>query len=151
VASRARKLVESLVDCGITRLVDVRLNPCASDPVPGRPYGPKAWNLQAGDAGIVALLAPAGIAYEWNVELGNPQRQDHTMTILLAQLADTRGDWPVHRGLRRLAERIRENRQRIALLCTCASAAGCHRTTIAQEVSRRFFHDGLTIRDIGRG
>lgn len=106
----------------MTHLVDVRLNPCSSDPTPGRPYGPKPWNLQAGAAGIVRLLAEAGIAYTWLVELGNPQRQDRSMAVLRDHLADTSGIWPVHRGLDRLAAMVREGGRTFALLCTARTA-----------------------------
>src|SRR5215212_8930956 len=98
---RAERLVAVLLGRGVSRLVDVRLSPCASAVKPGR-YGPKPWTLQAGGDGIVGLLEPEGIAYEWIVELGNPQRQDRRMAVLRKHLADPRGHWPVHRGLDRL-------------------------------------------------
>jgi uncharacterized protein (DUF488 family) len=147
-ATRARLLVDSLRATGITRLVDVRLNPCASDPIPGRPYGPKAWNLQAGDAGIVAALREAGIAYEWLVELGNPQRQDGAMTILHAHLADPEGGWPVHRGLALLADRVREPGARVAILCACKSWRTCHRTAVAEALRQRHFGGGLVVENL---
>lgn len=150
VATRAEKLMAALKAQRVTRLIDVRLNPCASDPTPDRPYGPKPWNLQAGPGGIVPLLESAGIAYEWIVELGNPQRQDPAMRILRAHLDDPTGDWPVHRGLQRLAERVGEPGQRLALLCACAEAARCHRTTIARALSVRHFGAALAIHAIGR-
>jgi hypothetical protein len=124
----------------------VRLNPCASDPVPGRPYGPKPWNLQEGGTGIAGLVGAAGIAYEWLVELGNPQRQDPAMVILRAHLADPAGDWPVHRGLSRLADRVRSTGERVALLCACADAERCHRTLVARALSERHFGGHLVVR-----
>ncbi|CAN5644735.1 hypothetical protein BH23PLA1_BH23PLA1_36130 [soil metagenome] len=145
---RAGKLVEALADRNITLLVDVRLSPCASDIEPGRPYGPKPWNLQAGSLGIVPLLAEAGIRYEWMVELGNPQRQDPALTILRAQLADQSGDWPVHRGLQRLAARLKTPGTVAALLCACADAARCHRTVIAQTLADRHFEGALEVLDV---
>lgn len=151
VARRAAGLVAALVGCGITRLIDVRLNPCASDPAPGRPYGPKPWNLQAGAAGLVGLLAEADVAYEWLVELGNPQRQDPEMTVLRAHLADAEGGWPVHRGLERLAGRVRTPGERVALLCACADAEHCHRTAVARALSERHFGGRLAIRDVPTG
>src|SRR5689334_19534092 len=78
---RADRLVASLVERQVTRLIDVRLSPSASDIKPGR-YGPKPWTLQAGRSGIVGLLDSAGIVYEWFVELGNPQRHDPMMALL---------------------------------------------------------------------
>src|SRR5262249_31549677 len=67
-STRAGRLVEALRRHGVTRLVDARISPCASNLVPGHHYGPKPWNLQVGPEGIAALMAQAGIAYEWLVE-----------------------------------------------------------------------------------
>src|SRR3954471_22583066 len=105
---RAIGLVEALRGRGVTLLVDVRHSPSSSDPIEGRTYGPKPWNLQEGRAGIAGLLEAGGIDYEWLVELGNPQRRDPSMAILRSHLADPLGDWPVHRGLTRLAARVRQ-------------------------------------------
>ncbi|MEW4569097.1 DUF488 domain-containing protein [Tautonia sp. JC769] len=148
---RADRLVKALADQGMTRLVDVRLAPCSADLDPARTYGPRPWHLQAsGEAGIVALLGRSGIAYEWIVELGNPQRQDPSMAVLHAHLADPSGDWPVHRGLARLADRVREPREAVCLLCACAEANRCHRTVMAQALNDRFFEGELEIIQIGR-
>jgi hypothetical protein len=147
-AVRAERLVAALVRRGVTRLVDVRLSPSAATPEPRRPYGPKPWNLQAGRAGIVGLLDPAGIAYDWIVELGNPQRQDPAMAILRAHLADPGGGWPVHRGLVRLAEVARRPGEVVALLCACADVRTCHRTVIAQALNERHLSGDLVIRDV---
>lgn len=147
-ATRAARLVEALRGRGVTRLVDVRLNPCASDPTPGRPYGPKAWNLQAGSAGIAGLLAGGGIGYTWLVELGNPQRQDPAMAVLRSQLADPSGGWPVHRGLDRLAEMIRRGDETLALLCACGDGRTCHRTVIAEALAARHFAGALARREV---
>lgn len=146
-SNRAERLVASLIARGITRLVDIRLNPSSADVNEGR-YGPKPWTLQAGDAGLGGLLAPAGIAYEWLVELGNPQRRDRSMTILRAHLADPAGEWPVHRGLDRLAALVRQPSAVVALLCACADERTCHRTLIAGALSERHFHGHLTTRDV---
>ena len=134
VSVRAGRLVEALSGRGVTRLVDVRLNPSASDVKPGR-YGPKPWTLQAGRAGIVGLLGDGGIAYEWLVELGNPQRHDPSMAVLRDHLADPDGGWPVHRGLERLAELVRRPGEVVALLCACADYRTCHRTVIARALA----------------
>lgn len=150
VARRAAALVETLAQAGITRLVDTRHSPCASNPDPKHHYGPRPWHLQADPAsGIVGLLAGEGIAYEWAVELGNPQRLDPAMTILRAQLADEAGGWPVQRGLERLAALIRRPGERIALLCACADARRCHRTVVAHAVSDRHFDRRLRIHELG--
>lgn len=145
---RADRLVKALADRGITRLVDVRLAPCSADLDPKRTYGPRAWHLQPGDAGIVALLKQSGIVYEWIVELGNPQRQDPSMAVLRSQLADPSGDWPVHRGLARLADRVREPGAVVCLLCACAEAKRCHRTVIATALNDRFFSGALDVLDV---
>lgn len=146
---RAERLVAALQEAGVTRLVDVRLNPCASNLDPASPYGPKPWSLQAGDGhGIAALMGQAGIAYEWMVELGNPQRQDPAMTILRYHLADRHGDWPVHRGLERLAERVRVPGEVVALLCACEEPTRCHRTLIARALDQHYFAGALAIRDV---
>jgi hypothetical protein len=147
-ATRAAKLVEALRARGVTRLVDVRLSPCASDPTPGRPYGPKPWNLQAGSAGIVGLLAAGGIGYTWLVELGNPQRQDPAMAVLRAQLADPSGNWPVHRGLDRLAGMVRRGDDTLALLCACGDGRTCHRTVVAEALDARHFGGTLVRREV---
>jgi hypothetical protein len=148
--TRASKLVEHLQRRGVTHLVDIRLSPCASDPTPGRPYGPKLWNLQAGSAGIVGLLAAAGIEYTWIVELGNPQRQDHAMTVLRDHLADPTRDWPVHRGLQRLASMLSDGDGGAthALLCACGDSRTCHRTVVAHALNARHFAGGLTLREV---
>jgi hypothetical protein len=150
-AKRASGLIEALRGRGVTRLVDVRLSPCGSDPEEGRPYGPKPWNLQAGRAGLAGLLEEAGIGYEWLVELGNPQRRDHSMTILRSHLADPDGGWPVHRGLQILADRIRRADQVVAILCACEDFRTCHRLVIARALADRYFEGRLRLRDLKTG
>jgi hypothetical protein len=149
-AVRAERLVGALQGRGITRLVDIRLNPCASGLKPGS-YGPKPWTLQAGPAGIVGILEPASIAYEWIVELGNPQRHDPSMSVLRAHLNDVERDWPVHRGLEQLACRIRQPGEVVAILCACADEGRCHRRVIAQALAERAFKGRLVIRDVRTG
>jgi hypothetical protein len=143
-------LLEALVGRGVTRLVDVRLNPCASDLKPGW-YGPKPWTLQPGGSGIVGLLESAGIAYEWLAELGNPQRQDRAMGILREHLADPTRESRVQRGLERLAGLVRQPGAVVAILCACAESQACHRTLIARALTTRSFGGRLTIRDVRAG
>jgi hypothetical protein len=144
--------VEALEGRGIALLVDVRNGPCASDLDPASRYGPKPWHLQANGRGIVGLLGEAGIAYEWVVELGNPQRQDPAMAVFRAHLADPAGAWPVHRGLERLAARVREaDDGGVAILCACAVAESCHRTPVARALADLYFGGGLEFRDLKTG
>jgi hypothetical protein len=147
---RAERLVAALDQRGVTFLADVRLNPGASDIKPGR-YGPKPWTLQPGRSGIVGLLEPAGIDYQWFVELGNPQRHDPLMALLRAHLADPGGGWPVHRGLTRLADLVQTPGEVVALLCGCATYQSCHRTLIARSLAARWFDDRLIVRDVKSG
>jgi uncharacterized protein (DUF488 family) len=151
VATRAKRLVETLRARGVNHLVDVRLSPCSSDPVEGRPYGPRPWNLQAGDAGLVELLGSGGIDYTWLVELGNPQRQDPKMAVLRAHLADPSSRWPVHRGLDRLAAMVRDDDGTHALLCACRDGRACHRTVIAEALNARYFNGSLHLREVLAG
>jgi hypothetical protein len=150
VAVRAERFVAALSLRGVTRLVDVRLNPSAANVKAGT-YGPKPWTLQTGRSGIVGLLGAAGIAYEWLVELGNPQRQDPAMAVLRTHLADPDGGWPVHRGLDLLAERVGRRGEVVAILCACADYQTCHRTVIARALSARRFGGDLIIRDVMSG
>jgi hypothetical protein len=148
VTTRAERMLAALRRSGVTRLIDTRHSPCASDTDRGRPYGPRPWHLQSGDAGIVGLLKSVGIGYEWIVELGNPQKRDPKMTILRAHLADPAGGWPVLRGLERLAEVVQEEGEVIALLCACEDARSCHRTVIARALAERWFDGKLEIREV---
>jgi hypothetical protein len=150
-SQRAQRLVEALEARRINHLIDVRLSPCASNPRPEHRYGPRPWNLQADGSGIVDLLGPPGITYEWLVELGNPQRQDPEQTILRNHLADPEGGWPVHRGLALLAQRVRSPGVVVALLCACGDPFRCHRSTIAQALNALHFAGELSVRDVGGG
>ena len=148
VKRRASALVETLGLRGVSRLIDIRLSPCGSDVDPARPYGPRPWNLQASSAGIVGILNKADIAYEWLVELGNPQRKDPTMTVLRSHLADFHGRWPVHQGLKRLADLVRNPSESVAILCACGDARRCHRTVVAEALAARHFGGALAIREV---
>ncbi|MDX2037262.1 MAG: DUF488 domain-containing protein [Isosphaeraceae bacterium] len=145
---RMERLKACLVESEIVRLVDVRIGPCASDLEPGRPYGPKAWNLQEPGQGIARELESAGIAYEWLVELGNPQRQDPEMRILRAHLADPSESWPVHRGLARLEAIVRGTDGRVAILCACDDGSRCHRTVVARALAERRFGGRLELHEL---
>ena len=150
-AGRAKGMLGALAARGVTRVVDARLNPCASDPGAGSRYGAKPWTLQAGAGGIAGLLSGAGIAYEWLAELGNPQRRDRRMAVLRGHLADPAGGWPVHRGLALLAARVRAEPAGVALLCACADADACHRTVLARALADGHFGGKLEIRECKEG
>lgn len=150
-ARRAMAMVSQLRVVAVTRLVDIRLAPCASNLAADNPYGPKDWSLQGPGQGIKSLMESAGIEYEWMVELGNPQRQDPSQAVLRAHLAEPSGGWPVHRGLERLADRSREPGASVAILCACAKAVECHRSTIAEALNQRHFGGELRIREVGEG
>ncbi len=147
-SERPGKMIAALKERGVTLLADVRLSPCSANVIEGHQYGPKAWTLQAGNAGIARLARDAGIAYEWLVELGNPQRQDHEMKVLRHHLAHPEEGWPVHRGLALLADRVRRPDQVVAILCTCAEASTCHRTVVAEALRERHFGGKLSIRKV---
>ncbi|RUL88558.1 DUF488 domain-containing protein [Tautonia sociabilis] len=150
---RADRLASALSARGVTLLADVRLAPCSSDLDPSRTYGPRGWHLRASGSGegIVPLLAQSGISYEWFVELGNPQRQDPAMAVLRSHLDDPSAGWPVHRGLSRLADRVRTPGAVVALLCACADPARCHRSLIADALADRHFGGLLAVRDVRTG
>jgi hypothetical protein len=146
-AGRAGKLVAALKAAGVELLVDVRHSPCSSALDPASAYGPKETNLQAGDAGLVPLLAAGGIGYLWAVELGNPQKNDPAMRVLKEHLAaPPAAGWPVSRGLE-LVKRIVLNGKRVALLCACARYAECHRKPVA-EALLRLLPDGTSHCDL---
>ena len=150
---RAERLVGALVDRGVNRVIDVRLNPCGSDAEEGRRYGPKPWTLQPGDAGIVGLLRAAGIAYDWFVELGNPQRRDPRMAVLRGHLDDPEGGWPVHRGLDRLASAVRRPGAEVALLCPAPTPIAATVRSSRRALAERAFDGRLLLREVkgGRG
>lgn len=127
---RMTHMSRSLVGAGVTLLVDVRHSPCASDPTGRSAYGPKPWTLQH-EGGLVAELAKIRIDYAWLPELGNPQKNDTAMTILLAHLADTTRSWPVHRGLALLSKLVSAGNV-CCLLCGCDKYSRCHRRLIAE-------------------
>lgn len=135
-AKRMAGLLERLRDAGVKLLIDTRHSPCSSQLDPENSYGPRDWHLQAGGQGIVAALAECGIDYLWLVELGNPQKTDPSMTILREQVTSCDHRWPVTRGLKLLAETLRQSGP-CALLCACPDFRRCHRTVIADAVRER--------------
>jgi uncharacterized protein (DUF488 family) len=148
-AQRLSKLIAALKSAGIKVLIDVRHSPCSAVINPDSFYGPKPWSLQA-DGGIREVLESEGISYVWLVELGNPQKNDPQMQVLKAHLADPNGDWPVHRGLARLAELVRTNPANCCIMCACERFQDCHRRLIAEALQGQHFADSLDIRHIPR-
>lgn len=146
-ASRLDKIIGALKSRDITLLVDVRLSPAASSLSEESIYGPKAWSLQPAGSGIKSHLNAAGIGYLWLSELGNPQKNDPTHTIMKQHIAEIDGPWPVHRGLKVLFDRI-EAGEKAALLCTCATYETCHRKQVAEALKDLYYHGDLEIQNI---
>jgi len=142
--TRMDRLIAALKDAGVTLLIDARHSPCASQLSPASHYGAHEWHLQAGDTGIAAILQSHEIDYRWLVELGNPQKNDHAMTVLREQLASGDEKWPVNRGLA-LLETILNESGPCALLCACADWRECHRTVVAEAMRERFPKLGLKV------
>jgi uncharacterized protein (DUF488 family) len=138
---RMKGMIDALHAAGVKLLVDTRHSPCSSNVEPGSNYGPRDWNLQAGDAGIACQLDAAGIDYRWLGELGNPQKNDPAMTVLREHLSSRDLRWPVNRGLIVLRELL--DGGSCALLCACADWRECHRTVIAETMRER--HSELAI------
>ena len=136
-ATRMERLIAALKDAGVALLIDTRHSPCASQLSPTSHYGAHDWNLQTGDTGIAAILQSHEIRYRWLVELGNPQKNDHAMTVLREHLASADEKWPVNRGLALLAKILLASGP-CALLCACADWRKCHRTVIAEAARERF-------------
>lgn len=147
---RVACLLQALKAAEVTMLVDIRHSPCASNLEPRSNYGPKAWNLQVADGGIVPYLEREGIAYRWLSELGNPQKNDPAMAILRAHIASGDDQWPVNRGLTLLRPLVLDDGIRCCLLCECPRYDRCHRKLIAETVRVRFFVDRLELRDLSR-
>ncbi len=146
-ANRLEKMVAELRDHNITLLVDVRLSPAASSLSEESIYGPKAWSLQPAGRGIESHLNAAGIGYLWLSELGNPQKNDPSHTIMQQHILESDEPWPVHRGLKLLYDKI-ESGERVALLCTCATYETCHRKQVAEALKDLYYHSDLEIQNI---
>ena len=131
--SRESKFTAALTAAGVGMLIDIRHSPCSSSLDVKSLYCPRAFNLQAAGLGIITLLAAAGIGYRWVVELGNPQKKDPAMRILREHLADPAGEWPIHRGLRLVADAVAAGHI-VALMCACGKYAGCHRKPVAEAL-----------------
>ena len=142
---RLEQLLHALQASKINTLIDIRHSPCPANPDPRSNYGPRPWHLLDAAQGLDGHLRSVGIAYQWLVELGNPQKTDPDMTVLRSHLATPDAPWPVNRGLARLYEIVQANGNHCALLCACKYYDNCHRKLIAEVFSQRFFEGGLTI------
>lgn len=146
--NRWSKLVAALRAASVQVVVDVRHSPCSSNLDPSHQYGPRNWNLQAGEAGIGRLLQSAGIEYLWLVELGNPQKNDPEMRVLREHLGNPSAPWPVHRGLAQLTKLVVEARRRCCLMCTCKDFDTCHRKLVAEAFQKSVAPLTLAVRDL---
>ena len=147
--ARAARLVAALRTAGVRTLVDIRHSPCASNLDPKNPYGPREWHLQSGDRGIVPLLFGYGIEHRWMVELGNPQKTDPAMQVLLQHVESGSSDFPVNRGLELLNTMVAGGEGGpYCLLCACARFDGCHRSVVARALQQRFLPGKLAIVDL---
>ncbi|MCA9264488.1 MAG: DUF488 domain-containing protein [Planctomycetales bacterium] len=140
-------MLSALQDARVTMLIDIRHAPCASDPGSTGNYVAKPWNLQV-DGGIASALRDVGIEYRWLVELGNPQKSDPAMSVMIRQLESGDRRWPVNRGLEMLAELVRDTNRRCCILCACDEYEKCHRHLIAETLAARHFARDLMIVDI---
>lgn len=140
-------MISALRDAGVTMLVDIRHSPCASDPGESGNYTAKLWNLQI-EGGIEAALSDVGIEYRWLVELGNPQKRDPKMSVLLSHLKSGSLQWPVNRGLKILEQLVSDANQRCCVLCACNEYDQCHRRVIAETLAARHFAQQIAIVDI---
>lgn len=140
-------MISALRDAGVTMLVDIRHSPCASDPGESGNYVAKPWNLQV-ESGIATEIHEVGIEYRWLVELGNPQKRDPKMSVLLSHLKSGSCQWPVNRGLEMLKQFVTEANQRCCVLCACDEYEKCHRRLIAETLAARHFAQQLAIVDI---
>ena len=145
---RAERMMGALVGRGVTRVIDVRLNPCGSDAEEGRRYGPKPWTLQPGTRGSSGSSARRGspMTGSWNWAIPSDA---------IARWRSFAGIWTTPKGAGRcIAAWIgwpppsggRENE--VALLCACADADRCHRTLIARALAERDFDGRLILREV---
>ncbi len=126
------ELVDELTATGVSRIVDVRLNPISRKPGLSK-------------TALRHALAEAGIDYEHHRELGNPKANragfagEPTELTRARSIYRTLLDRPeADRALDDLAASGRT--ELVALLCFEADQQRCHRDVILQEVRRRFLN-----------
>ena len=117
--------VADLLDRGVTRVVDVRLNAISRKPGFSK-------------RGLAVALAEAGIAYEHRPALGNPKEnragfasgQPAAHQVYAARLEEP----AAREALAEIAAWAA--REDVALLCLEADGTTCHRTAVLAAVSR---------------
>ncbi|MCA9212167.1 MAG: DUF488 domain-containing protein [Planctomycetales bacterium] len=144
---RIAGMLDALEHNRVKSLVDIRHSPCASDPSASGNYSARDWNLQA-HGGIEEHLNSRGIEYRWIMELGNPQKRDREMKIMRAHLESKDDRWPAVRGLRMLAEMVRDSELTFCLLCACAEYGACHRHLVAEKLNALYFSHALRTVDL---
>lgn len=144
-AQRIERMMQALKEASVNTLVDIRHSPCSSQPNSRGMYGPKDWNLRTEDNGITYHLEREEIEYVWLGELGNPQKNDKSMSILREHISSEDLKWPVNRGLELLHEIVQKKGRVCCILCACNHYEKCHRKLIAETFSTRYFAGKLEI------
>jgi uncharacterized protein (DUF488 family) len=124
--------VDELTAMGVSRLVDVRLNPISRKPGLSK-------------TALRHVLAEAGIAYEHRRELGNPKVNRAGFAGAPTELTSARS---IFRNLLELPEADKAlhelaasgRTELVALLCYEADQRRCHRDVVLQEIRRRFLN-----------
>jgi uncharacterized protein (DUF488 family) len=119
--------VEDLVARGVTRVVDVRLNPVSRKP---------GFSKRA----LAAALADAGIAYEHQPALGNPRENRPGFGGGPRELAAARAAYGLllsaPAAVAALADLARAAaRERVAVLCFEADQRRCHRDVLIANLA----------------
>ncbi|MFF4777821.1 DUF488 family protein [Microtetraspora fusca] len=122
--------IQRLHQEGVTRLVDVRLNPISRK----RGFSKTA---------LAAALAGAGIAYEHMRALGNPKWNRAGFGGSASELRAARLTYAgqmTDDGARQCIERIAEmaRRETVAIMCFEADERRCHRDVVLEAVRERF-------------
>lgn len=121
--------VDALVADGVSRLVDVRLNPISRKP---------GFSKTA----LTAALSAAGIAYKHRPELGNPKPNRAGFSGEADALADARrvfSDWIARPAAQQALDALADAAasQRVAVLCFEADQGRCHRDIVLAQVRER--------------
>lgn len=123
-------LVSELVAMGVSRLVDVRLNPISRKPGLSK-------------TALSRALAEAGIDYEHRRELGNPKANRAGFAGPPEELAQAQSTFRSLLDLPEAENALDEleaagRTELVALLCYEADQQRCHRDIVLREMRRRF-------------